>query len=285
MTNPILIISNPPQTQPDFRAAAPLFGLSAAEVRMKANYGVPEIWFADNEETRVLAVAESLQEAGFRISLQNGKDVADVPKQTSVKSFSFAESSLVFDLGNTELTLPYDSSCFAVLCQPRDESSGESRASSANALRNSVSLASQWERSGERQSMHDLMFGQAADTQFLDIYSDQNGTLSRVSLFDDVVDFQDLPKRMPGDPSYLATFTTVFTERFPQAQLDKRLVGMRLRRRPTVSGVQAQDDDPRRRLYSFATTALKKLLESISEDLADLGEPELSSRLAFLTGQ
>ena len=41
-----LLISNPPHGDVDTLGAASHFGLAAAEVGMKANYGLPEVWFA-----------------------------------------------------------------------------------------------------------------------------------------------------------------------------------------------------------------------------------------------
>jgi hypothetical protein len=132
--------------------------------------------------------------------------------------------------------------------------------------------------------MHELMFGQAVDdAPFLDIFASQNGTLVRVALFQNVVDFSGLPAPQTSAVNNLAMLVKAFEERFTQARLDKRAVGMRLRQRRTVSGVHGPGDDPRRRLFSYATTALSTLLESISDDLKDLSELDLSSRLVFLT--
>jgi hypothetical protein len=46
-----------------------------------------------------------------------------------------------------------------------------------------------------------------------------------------------------------------------------------------VGGGESQE----RKGFSYATQALSKLLESISPDLKDVSQFELSSRLAFLT--
>ncbi len=42
-------------------------------------------------------------------------------------------------------------------------------------------------------------------------------------------------------------------------------------------------EDPVRKGFSFATTALSNLLESIAPELKDLNQFELASRLCFLT--
>ena len=55
-----LLISNPPHGDVDAAEAAPHFGLAAAEVRMKANYGLPEIWFAGEDEAELGDTAAGL---------------------------------------------------------------------------------------------------------------------------------------------------------------------------------------------------------------------------------
>jgi hypothetical protein len=44
-----LLISDPPHENVDPMAAAAFFGLTAAEVRMKANYSILEIWFIQDK--------------------------------------------------------------------------------------------------------------------------------------------------------------------------------------------------------------------------------------------
>ncbi len=89
MATATLVVSNPPHDRPDPQVVAPAFGLSAAEVVMKAYYPIPEIWFADSDEGKAAESAESLKRAGFSVELLNGQEVADVPRQEVVKSFSF----------------------------------------------------------------------------------------------------------------------------------------------------------------------------------------------------
>ena len=48
-----LLVSDPPHNEVDPISAAPHFHLTAAEVRMKAAYGVPEIWFAQEDRATV----------------------------------------------------------------------------------------------------------------------------------------------------------------------------------------------------------------------------------------
>ena len=55
-----LLISDPPHGTVDAAEAAAYFGLTVAEVRMKANYGLPEIWFADETQGNRAAAAKEL---------------------------------------------------------------------------------------------------------------------------------------------------------------------------------------------------------------------------------
>ncbi len=288
MVNNSLIVSNPPQERPDAQAIAPAFGLTAAEVRMKANYSVPEIWFADHDRTKISAVAETLSEAGFNVAILHAQDVAAVPSQEDVRSFSFSDSSLIFNLGGTELELAYNTPCIAVLCQPHQTDTPRGSKSASDSLRDSIAHSSQFGgTSGAQQSMHDLMFGGSEEQRdraaFLDIFATSAGTVIRLALFQDEVDFSGLPAPLPNASNNLVMFVAEFEERFANVRLDRRLVGMRYRQRPTVSAIHGAAPDPRRKGYSYGSTALSKLLASISEELSSASQSEVSSRLAYLT--
>ncbi len=59
-----LLISDPPHGDTAAADVASRFGLTAAEVQMKANYGVPEIWFADEKRAKLQHTAAAL-DTGF----------------------------------------------------------------------------------------------------------------------------------------------------------------------------------------------------------------------------
>jgi len=121
------------------------------------------------------------------------------------------------------------------------------------------------------------------EAPFFDIYELKDGTLLRMSVIQDVVDFSGLPTAQRRAADNMALFVAEFTDRLVQARVDRRLVGMRWRRRPTVSAPLREDI--RRKGFSFATAKLSHLLESISPELRDVSDPDLSSRLAYLTGR
>jgi hypothetical protein len=258
MTNPALLVSTPPQHQPNFEVAAPVFWLSAIELRMKANYNIPEIWFADSDDDAISATAEYLKESGFRFCVMHGQDIADVPNQQSVQAFSFEDSSLVLNLGHTELKVEYDSPVFAILCQPQAKDKGQ---------------------------VADRNTEVSKRTPFLDIITTQGGKLGRASVFETVADFSGLPETPKDSADNLAMLVAELENRFTQKRVDKRLVGMRLRDKQTISAVPGQDPDRERKRYSYATRELANLLESITADLKDISQPDLSSRLIYLTGR
>lgn len=249
MTNPALIVSNPPQHQPDFEVAAPVFWLTAVELRMKANYNIPEIWFADADDDAISATANYLREAGFRFCEMHGQDIADVPNQQSVNSFSFGDSSLELNIGQTRLQLGYDRQVFAILCQPQAKGKSES----------------------------------ADRIPFLDLITTREGELNRATVFETVADFSGLPETPKDSADNLAMLVAELENRCSQVNIDKRLVGMRLRDRQTVPAVPDPDQARGRKRYSYATSELANLLESIAPDLKDISQPDLSSRLIYLT--
>ena len=55
--------------------------------------------------------------------------------------------------------------------------------------------------------------------------------------------------------------------------------------RETTNVVTGVGFEAHRRGFSYATEALAQLLASLSPDLKDLSQPDLSSRLAYLTNR
>ena len=70
-------------------------------------------------------------------------------------------------------------------------------------------------------------------------------------------------------------------DRFCETEFDRRAVNMHPRKRLVVG--RGMPEDPDRKGFSFATTALSNLLESIAPELQNLNQFELASRLCFLT--
>jgi len=156
-----LIISNPPhQDEVDADLAAPSFGLTAADVRMKATYGAPEIWVMSTVKSKIEDAARTLREAGLNIVIASGEDLANIPAAATVKSFSFTDTYLVAKLEDLEVGLPYDAAIVAVFCKAPEGSPAELTLPAGSAL--------------------------------LDIYGTRKGEVLKMSFVQEVVDFSGL---------------------------------------------------------------------------------------------
>ena len=126
-----LLISNPPHGEVDPAGAAHFFGLAAVEVRMKANYGLPEIWFVDEDADDLLDTAAGLEGAGLNTVLVAGSDLAEVPGLTPSDWFEFTSEGLQVERDGEEFTLAYDAPAVGVFCLPKfDGRSGKALAQS-----------------------------------------------------------------------------------------------------------------------------------------------------------
>ncbi len=294
MENPTLVISNPPHEDIDPALAAPCFGLSPAEVRMKANYPVPEIWFADSEGGQVDPTIGILRTAGMSVVSTEGRKLANIPTQSIVKSFAFTEAGLTITLEDSQVDLSHAGALVAVFCQPRAGSAGASGVG-ANPLTEGL----RQRKSGVFIARDSLMgFGggrgssageeeEERESPFLDIYvpgGSEDSPPMRLAVVQDQVDFSGLGDlELPRKNDNMVMFVAEFEGKFPDAHLDRRLDDMQPRTRAMVSKRTAISGE--RKGFSFATAALSQLLESISPDLKDLNQFELASRLAYLTMQ
>ena len=94
-----------------------------------------------------------------------------------------------------------------------------------------------------------------------------------------------LRDNLPHGLSAMQNLVAECENRFENAYVDRRLVDMTLRGSArVVTGASAPDPrEPLRMGFSYATQALTELLASLSPDLNDVAQPDLSSRLAYLT--
>jgi hypothetical protein len=290
VTTYTLVVSNPPHGEVNLAGAAPALGLAPAEVRMKANYRVPEIWLAAEDDSSMEAAATDLRAAGLHVVVVAGERLSEVPAWSTVKSFAFGEAGLSMRLDDGEVELPYDSQVTAVYCTPRGAVE-EARRGGGGGLTEGLRQRS----SGIFMARDSLVGfgalggrgsqsgGEAATVEpaFVDIYAAPAGTPLRLSVAVGKVEFSGLgEQQLPNMIGNLEIFVQEIESRFKGGAVDRRLLDMQARQRPMVGG---GSDAPQRKGFSYATQALAKLLESISPDLKDVSQFELSSRLAFLT--
>ncbi len=293
MENPTLVISNPPHEDIDPALAAPCFGLSPAEVRMKANYPIPEIWLADSAEGRIDPTVDILRMAGLNVVSVPGKTLAKIPAQVAVKSFAFTEAGLTLNVEDSQVELSADGALVAVFCQPRaggDRSSGVGSNPLTEGLRQRKSGVFMARDSlmgfGGRACMAGTDDEEESESPFLDIYigGGDDGPSMRLTVIQNQVDFSGLGDlELPRRNDNMVMFVAEFESKLTGAHLDRRLQDMQPRARAMVSQRTAITGE--RKGFSFATAALSQLVGSISPDLKDMSQFELASRLAYITAQ
>lgn len=279
-----LLVSDPPHNEPDFAAAAPNFGLTAAEVRMKANYPIPEIWLAGTEAQKIDSSIESLRATGLSVTAVASDALAAIPDQTVVKSFAFSDSGLTMTLDESDVELPFDEAIVAVFCQPREAVGEESYRSVGSPLTSGlsarVSLAG-LPGPSKRLSMAGLQ-ETTARSPYLDIYASHDGKVIRYAVVQDESDFSGLGElQLARAVDNMVMFVAELGDCFKNAVVDRRLMDMQPRSRAMVTQRTAHTGV--RKGFSFATSALSQLLESIDPDMKDMTQFELASRLAYLT--
>lgn len=270
-----LLISDPPHHEVDPIAVAPLFGLTAAEVRMKANYGVPEVWFAQDDGADLQEIATALTEAGLKTVVVDGSELGDIPPQRPADSVAFEDAGLRVVRDGSESMVAYDAPAVGVFARPQP-TEGQTQ-------RSLTSLSSQL-RSGGRLRRRTRNLGadgtEPEFSTFFDVYVPSDEGLLRVTIAEGVTDVSGLPQDVTG-PTGMWSALKECEARFENMHIDRRLVDMRLR----VAQLVLPKDSSRRAGFSYATTALNELLGSLSSALGDASQADLSSQLAYLTSR
>jgi hypothetical protein len=227
----------------DLKRAAAVLGLVPADVRLKTHYAIPEIWLANDDARVAEAAAATLREAGLRVVVVPGSALAAIPPPQPVVSFSFEATGLQLQ-GDAQLTLDYGAAIIAVLFTPRPSETKE-----------------------------------ALPPPSLDLYAPTASERPRWTVVQGATGFAGMGTRQTASfGTNVRAFAADVEQRFPAAKIDRRLVNMQVRRRTGLppAGVV-------RHGYSFATTALHQLLESIAPGLSAVEHEELAVRLTLLT--
>ena len=272
-----LLVSNPPHGDTNPVDVASHFGLTAAEVRIKANYGLPEIWFAEEGEAKLGETAAALDAAGLDTVLVAASDLVEIPPLSPVESFAFTDTGLWFRRDDSGRTIPYDVPAIAVFSQPQ--------ADAQDARSTTGSFTSQLSSSGRmkvRRRSSGADQAESGTAPFLDVYAHSDTGLLRISIVRDVTDFSLLPADLSQGLATMQNLVAECERQFEDTHFDRRLVGMRLRGLATVATRPAES---RRSGFSYATQALSELLGSVSPELRDVSQADLSSRLAYLTNR
>lgn len=249
---PALVISDPPHGEFDAARAAPLLGLHPVDLSLKARYGIPEIWLAPPSRSEAETAARDLRAAGLHVAVALGDDLATIPAQALVEDVGFGASGLSVIVKDTELNLPYELPAVGVLCAPREEKEKGLPAE-----------------------------GTGAWGTFLDVFVPWPGGVRRFGMVQGVTDCSSVDEGgLLTVPGRFLKCVSEFETRFPKARVDRRLTHLQLRRRH-VGGPYVQQ----RKGFSYATPALNELLRSLAPGggLEDISQPELCSRLVYLT--
>ena len=272
-----LLISNPPHGDAAAAEVASYFGITAAEVRMKANYGVPEIWFAEDEEEKLLDTAAALDAAGLRTVVVAGSDLIDIPEQSPAGSLDFADEGIQGECDDSGWTLPYDAPIVAVFCRPRVVLQDvRAPARSAPSLRRDplMSLG----RGGSPRSSTGADPDQLGASPFLDLYATSDNGPLRISIVQEITS-----SSLPHGQSAMENLVGECESQFENLYVDRRLVDMVPRGAKNV--VAGGNFEAARSGFSYATESLARLLASLSPHLRDVSQTDLSSRLAYLTNR
>ncbi len=276
-----LLISNPPHGDVDAVEAAPHFGLAAAEVRMKANYGLPEIWFAGEDEAKLQDTSAALEAVGFNSVVVAGSDLLEIPGQSPAVSFEFTDEGLSVERDDSGWTMAYDVPTVGVFCRPRG--------GALDAKAPTKSITSHFLSSGRmgigRPGSGEVEAGAVA---FLDFYVRSDTGLLRISIVQGVTSLSALPTDVSPGLSPMQNLVAECENRFQSVYVDHRLEDMTLRgpaRVVTEGATEGANPQPTRTGFSYATEALEGLLVSLSPDLRGISQPDLSSRLAYLTNR
>ena len=285
MSDRHILIANPPHAAHDLVEVASLFGLTAAEVRMKVNYQIPEIWFEDTDIPNLERKLETLSAVGLNTVLTRASDLNEVPDQTPVQSFEFGKDSLELRCEETAIGIPYDAPTVMVHCQPKHGAGFSELKIGANALGNRLSHTNIIVgESGRHSAVFDMLEKSTAGElyeQFFDFYVSSGSNPLRYSILASVVDFSSLGEPLPTAAANMAMFAAECRDRFTTADIDERLLGMRTRDQ-TVSG-PIDPKTGKRKGFSFATPALSKLLREIAPALDQITQADYCSRMVYLT--
>jgi hypothetical protein len=277
-----LIVSNPPHVENwnAIKCGAAL-GLTAAEMRLKGNYGVPEIWVADADAERIQARCAALAENGLSVLAASTEDLARIPDSTPVRELAFTGNGILWGLDGGDFDATADLGVLVVNCRPKQTveffrggpgpiASGRRAGARKAAMWHlggvagavAASITSEAEREKERIASRTPVT--SAGIAFLDCYFMKTGALRRIT-FGQGLNFAGLGehKRATFNDN-LDTLLDLIAQTFAEVRVDPRLIDIQPRQTPVIGVV------------------LPRVLESVTGG-RPLPPLELASRLAFLT--
>ena len=193
-------------------------------------------------------------------------------------SFAFTDEGLSDERDDSGWMLAYDTPALAVFCQTR----GGALDVKAPA-RSATSLLLKVGRMGGGPSLAVGPVEHGA-LPFLDLYALSDTGPLRISIVREITSFSGLPANPSAGLPPMQNLVAECENRFENVYVDRRLEDMTLRGSARVVTGESPPQ-PTRKGFSYATEALAELLGSLSPDLRDISQPDLSSRLAYLTNR
>lgn len=277
MTRYRMLVANPPHGAVDPDRAGATLGLAPTQFLGKARYTIPEIWFADQDPAVVDACKAQLEAAGCRVLPLDVGELTSVPERSRVRTFEFDDNGFVAHCEGGDVTVAYHRPLVGIFCRPREPGPDVG----ARRSRRTSSMLSYRDRLLEAAGGGGGVAGEAADfVPFLDLFVFDGTATGRIAVFQNTVSFSGLGRVEPRAANNMQALVESCEGHFVRARFDRRLVGMRVRNRwgePRPRGAE------HRAGYSFASPGLLELLGSEDPRLAEISQPELSSRLAYLT--
>jgi len=273
-----LVVSNPPQAGVNADEAARPLGLTPEQFQGKAVYTVPEIWFAHPDGERADDTARALEAAGCRVTVTWSAELIGFPPRHRVRGFSFGDKGLVVQLEGSEATIPYDEPVVAVFCRPRETPPDLLQASRP---RRSSQILTYREALLETAPAATSLREGDEGVPYLDLFVTDGETPRRFTVVQNAVNFSGLGRVQPRAAANMEALVGSCADRFARASFDRRLVGMRLRHRGNARPVGSEH----RRGFSYASPGLLALLAAVGQHLEGISQPELATRLAFLTAR
>lgn len=249
----------------DHQAVAEAIGLEVEDASPKIRFGAPEVLRA-SEPARALPFAHLLADAGLKVVLVDGAELASVPWPAPVGSVTFTHHGLAGRFQDQDMVIRYDEAVLGVLCRPP-----------AGYTRPQTPALGPHTRG--------IQIAEALDGMtILDLYVERGDGLLRFTIAQEVLapeGFGALKRATPAES--MKAVIDECAQRFGRFWLDARLDGVRPRRR-FVAGEQGFDVDLRKH-YSFGTLLLRHALGSVSDEIKDLPHYEYGSRLACVVAR
>ncbi len=280
-----LLISNPPHVEGwEAPRAAAALGMIAAEMRMKANYPVPEIWVARESAEEIEATRAALVESGIRCFNATVDDLAGIPASSAARAFDVTADGIVWRLDEGDFPGPPDARVLLVSVRPKQTveffrggpgAIGRGHRAGAlkgHAYRHGIFGAALVASESFRDQVNDAVDAtsgshlQNQGSAFIDAYFMRPGQLKRITIAQGTVSFAGLGPEMRGTAQEnFQVLIQLVGQAHADAWLDERLVDIQARQTPVIG------------------IAMPAILDAIAAGGPQPDPLELASRLVFLS--